>query len=94
MPDQKRVIWKETLASSDEVLMLPGDAVVRHVAVQYEHVRIWFECTPEAPPAPRHFIIVGTGDLGVPANSAYLGILMRGDGAIVMHAYEVFDQSY
>jgi hypothetical protein len=84
-----RVLHKVQLKLAEVVqtLNLPQGAVVRAVQSQGSFPTIWYECDPDAPPEPRHFVIVGTGwelpDVGA---ILYLGTVQI--GAYVWHVYE------
>ena len=56
-------IWKYQLerTPAPQRIQMPAGAQVVHVAMQHEHFTLWAHVDPERPPAPRSFIVVGTG---------------------------------
>lgn len=57
------VIWKHTFAivPDPQRVVMTDDAVILSVQVQDNAPTMWFRCDPQAPPAPRWFVLMATG---------------------------------
>ena len=78
-----RTIWKYPLG---RVLALPDGARLIKVARQAGELTLWALVDTEAPLAPHHFEVCGTGH-PAPPDSSYVGTVF--DEPFVWHVFEV-----
>jgi hypothetical protein len=82
-----RVVWKFplNLTNNLQVMHMPTDAKIVHVAAQNDRPTMWAECRPEGPVVTRVFKVYPTG-LSIDEGS-YVGTVHI--GWTVWHVYEV-----
>jgi hypothetical protein len=82
-------IFKYVLNVMDEqsILMPPGDVLC--VGVQKGRVCVWALVDPELPPAPRKFVMVGTGHVCDCDGKNYIGTVQLAGGDLVYHLFLV-----
>lgn len=84
-------IWKFTLAViDDQSIVMPSDAKLLSVQVQFEMPQLWALVDEEGKrTAKRHFQTYGTGH-PMPNNPGiYIGTYQLKEGALVFHVFEV-----
>ena len=80
-------MYKWTLGlGGPHIIMMPEDAVIRHVGSQEDRPVIWAEVGPEREWLPRTFVVTGTGHR-VPDHATYIGTAVG--MAFVWHIYEL-----
>lgn len=72
----------------DQTISMPHGARVVHLAVQDGQVCLWAIVDPSAPPEPRHFSVLGTGDRTLAEDSTYVGTVLLDGGFDVLHVFE------
>lgn len=90
-----RTIWKGVLkidpfcVSFTQVLRMPENANLVHVAKQDGDISLWFEVDPNLPLREKKFQIFGTGTGPIGFHLTYRGTALLSNGALVLHIYEV-----
>ena len=83
------VIWKYTLPDVEVTFDIPAGSTLLDVHTQDGAPCLWFEVNLKVPPAPRRFVLIGTGHEPPGHGHAYRGTCHDVAGlGLVMHVYE------